>query len=208
MDKFQTTGAVVAIIILFFQLFEWIPTVHRFILNSIRLPKRGWKMFRKWWAGREERRQWKQFSPEPYLVEKGKLRVEKVSSCNYQMILSIVMSFKNRDERHRMSIECTCVKVGFDSLKLSDRPRERYQLEAGIGLVNLTPGEKRERVEFELAEGGLEAEPILGDKVYCRWVNIGTAHLWGNINPKPLKLLEPFWVEVDKSKIKPPISDK
>jgi len=128
MDKFQTVGAVLAIVLLFFQLFDRIPAIHRFTLNSIRLPKRVWKMFSQWWY-------WKQHSP---LYSITKFSSFRISKSDGSAEIEVTMSCRSRVK--------TIDKTIIEGRMLLGIGGSTPKLSCYSNPLVLSPGEKKEGI--------------------------------------------------------------
>ena len=92
MNTFQTAGAVLATILLIFQLFDRIPPLRRFCLGFASTPKRWWKLVNEW-------RYWRSHHPICAVLPIGSLKISKADSpYDYVLDIELEIECQGRDE--------------------------------------------------------------------------------------------------------------
>jgi hypothetical protein len=158
-------------------------------------------MFRGIWLGSKQRyrdwRYWKRFGPEYGIVKFGEIHLEN-NQCTYRTSISVTLGFKNRDDRRRIAIGPSIIKMGFNT-RLKDGRKEPHCLQDSNGAtLSLGPNAKDE-ITYNLKED-MDTPPVLKDKVHCYWISLGYITFAGN-KTMPLKLLKPFDVGVAKESV-------
>ena len=169
----------------------------------------------RWFKERDVRRYWKRFGVRHDVLLVGKLQVSKTLD-SWEIRLPLSLHFESRDSLSNAWLDFSGgIGVHCNSLRLPDGRTVPYRL-WGEGLpidAGQDFGGKPKDIPLTLVERRIPAEPLLGVKVRCHWDKIGSITVTGKTVPgglvkKQLKLLKPFDVEVDNSRIQPPTSDK
>lgn len=206
MDTFQTIGAILALLLLIFQVFDRVPQLRRLFLSSVYLLKGRWRIFKEW-------RWWRQYRPSYEIVKIGELKISENNRA-YSMELPIDIRYTSRDSRHDTKMDTTSVYLdvlntgkGRDkkpyrlsrnnfSLKIYPK-KEDEDTKGGYLVINpiwTLPCRSNVIIRYRFF-GQIDALPLLGAFAPCQIRAIGEAEVEGT-NKRQLKSPDKFSVKV------------
>ena len=140
-------------------------------------------------------RYWRRYHPDYGIVDKGKLKIEKMDNT-YKMSLPITLRFETKDDLEQLTIDCKGICLKIDSPKYKGR-KKSYELTYSTGenetLWRFLPSAKPLEVEYILTKWTM-GKPRLGNTVRCQVQSIGIASLKGIT--RNLKIKQSFDVDV------------
>jgi len=205
MDTLQTIGAIVAFLLLLFQVFERVPRIRRFFVDSVHVVGKVRKMFREW-------RWWNKYCPRCEIVEHGDLKIEKIDS-GYYMELPVDVRYTSRDSRHATRMDITTVlldvmstgkgrddepyRLSRTSLPLRKHPRSEEDVSQGAypvtGLIWVLPSSSSVTIGYTFFVE-VDALPLVNESATCKIVSVGRAKVEGVGESRPLRISNRFSV--------------
>ncbi len=179
MDGFQTAGAILAILLLVFQLVDRIPAARRFATNLKRRIKEVGQVFKDW-------RLWRTYHPTYEVIADHAVVTRDYRRQDYRHIeLPIKIKYTSRDDRFDSKIKCECILI--DMYHCGKRDKTPYRLYASSEYhdVILPPNDSVVR-EF-VARRNLEAPAELNSTTECRVISVGSVRIHGVSKARELK---------------------
>ena len=159
LDTFQTVGAIIAVILVIFQILDRFRGIIRFFSNLRWSLKRRWIMLREWLY-------WQKHSPLCHLVSVEPLTITKVEEYDYSIETMLSIELENRDDYAvHISGEIQLV-IDNEEKGLAKRWYELYP-KKHFDLPNIPPSDKIAVCDYEVRGFVRGHKPALKSSPEC-----------------------------------------
>jgi hypothetical protein len=172
-----------------------IPAFGRSLWRFLKFLWRSPLMFRKWYR---EWNYWKRFGIIYKVISKGNLQIIEETPKSYRLMLSIDLSFENRDAFDIAFMDIK-ERIDIESLAVNGQKKTYYLISQNL-YFQMNQGVKSESLLFQTVAN---QKPMLGETVYCKVRDIQKTSLSVKGISRPVKI-KTFKVNVEWVTLRPP----